>query len=531
MTYRWLLDLDLDGATYRWAVEPLDVATAAGDTLTYVAGLDPISAARGDDTIAVSVTDPDVDWPALAIVAEGARCTLRRWRVGTVFEAAEVFITGRASLVEHGTRDEPVAWTIDAVDRRRYDLGRQLPDPTARVDETTWPAVEVVTTNPIIVPEASIGRAYPIVFGYPGYDPDSPHAIAAMPVPHGQIVTAAAGSYVGDQYVVVSEDPAAPITSVRVNDLVSRGVETCPVVPIVDLLGRTVLCAEIVGTTNPDVWLFSEYDDADPHVGFTPLTGGGVERDAYGVLTYLLRRWGAPDATDWDRMPEIRDTLGSFFVDSYIDEVVEDPWAWFEDALLPDLPVRIATSTRGRYLVPLRYRPDARRVRGAIRADTGAVRESPVTTSWGGRNEFVALYGWQPSSESWRRRVVLTAASTVLGAYETPPTGLTDIVAGHRGCALSQARHGVRQGDVLEIDWTWDAGTVLAVLGWMADRDALTTRTVQYTIPEDDRLEEGDTITVTDDEVGLDEAIGIVEGAPLVHEDGVTVTVRIPEVS
>lgn len=528
--HRWLVDITLDGRTYRWAVDAVEVTTADGTTLYYEGGLDALEAARGD-SVPVTVTDPSVDWPALAVVAEGAPTTLRRWRVGTVLEAAEIFAVGRAASVEYGAPYEPVTWTIETERRDVVDLGRQIPDPTARVDETTWPSPDYpqVGTNPVVVLDSMIGRYYPIIFGYPGYEDGT--IVPAVPVPHGQIETVTAGAGVGYQRIIVSEDVAAPITSVEITDLVSRGVVTCAVETAVDALGRSLRVAVVEppdGVTSAgDIWLLSEADDADPHAGYSPTGGGGVARSAYDVLVYVLRRWGVT-GVDWARLPEIAEWLAPFQVDTYIDEVVSDPWAWWAQAIMPDLPVAVATSRDGRYLVPLRYRPDAGRVVARIDTDRGDVRVSTIETSWGGRNELVAVYGWSPVSESWRRRVVLTGSGTV-GLVETPPTDVKDIIVRHRGCAVSQARHGVRQGELLEIDWTWDAGTVTAVLSWMADRDALTTRTVQYLLPETDAPEEGDTLTVTDAEVGLNGALGIVEGAPLVSEEGVTVTVRIPE--
>lgn len=510
----WLVELELDGRWYRWSTEAITVETAAGDVLEYSPGLAPLELAQGDEETAVEIVDPTVDWPAVAVFAEGARTQVLRWLEGTVYETAEVYAVGRAAELEYGAPEESVVWSV------RTDalmLGRQLPDALARVDASTWPITALYTT-----PQNSAGSVYPIVFGYPGDDG------AAVPQAVMPVVQAQWGASEALSYIVVCEDPDATVTSLRLRDEQTSATDDEPCSVVADLLGRRVKVAEAgtvtAGAVDTTIKLY---------VGFKASNGGGPVRSAYDVLVYLLRRFASDTQIDWAKLAEIEDVIGPYQVDTWINEVVESPWDWLEDVLLPDLPVRVATSTRGRYLVPLVYRTDPQRVVRILSVDDEeAVRESPVKTSWGAVNEFVAYYR-RLSTGTWKSRVVLTSSADrlpSLPALSSPAESATEpvTVIGSGLCLSSQSRYGVRQGEAMEIDWTWDAATVARVLGWQAERDALPARTVTYLVEEGDRIREGDQVEVTDTEVGIDEEIGIVAEPPFVSDDGVRIALRFP---
>lgn len=509
----WLVELELDGRVYRWSTEALQVETADGEVLDYAAGLSPLELGQGDEDVAVEVVDPSVDWPQLALHAEGGRTLVLRWLEGTAYESAEVFAVGRAAEIEYGEDVEPVVWSVrtDAL-----DLGRQLPDPLARVDASTWPITGGYTT-----PTNSAGVVYPIVFGNPGDDG------AAVPQSVMPVQQAQWGASEALSYFVVCEDPTASAASVWLRDEQTAVADNEPTAVVSDLLGRRVLAVE-AGTLNPGA-----VDDlVRIYAGFKASTGGGVARSAYDVVVYLLRKYGAATSVDWERLTEIRDWIGPFNVDTWINDVVESPWDWLESVLLPDLPVRIATSTRGRYLVPLVYRVDPTQVIRSLSIDDGeATRESPVATSWGAVNEFVAYYR-RLTTDAWKGRVVLTGSADrlpSLPSLSAPAATATEPVQvlGSGLCLASQARYGIRQGQALEVDWTWDTATVARVLAWQAERDALPARTVTYLVDEGDRIRESDQLEVMDSRVGINE-IGIVAEPPLVSDDGVRITVRFP---
>lgn len=510
----WLLDVAIDGRTYRWSVSALDVDTADGDTLVYQPGLEDLSLAPTDQ-VTVSVTDPSVDWPALAPYLDGGAATLRRLVEGNLSEQAETYAAGVVLGVVWGSCREPVSITIGVVSGSG-SLGVQLPDPTARVDATTWPIAGATYSL------GNAGSYYPIVLGYPGYVEDAGLVYACVPVPIGQWKTGTPAS----TRVIVCEDASAPITSVtmRNDDRGAEAGEDCTVQA--DGLGRLVVTANF----SADTHVRPSTPTSRMFAGYSPSGGGGPARSAYDVLVYLLRRFG-PGTVDWARIPEVRDQLGIYQVDTWIDSPVDDPWAWVE-SLLADLPVRIRTSERGRYLVWTRAVSDPTRQVGSLSADDHeATRTSAVSRATPPYNELVATYRRSRTGEQ-QGRVVLTGSPTTLGgAPHYPLPGSSDsqrvVIASHRLCLESVSRWGLRQAEPVEIDWTWDTSTVLAVLERRAEASAVPGLLVDYDVPGNETLREGDEVLLTDTELGWTDQPAIVTEPP-VRGATTSVTLLLP---
>lgn len=515
MTARfWLLDLTIDGRPYRWSTENLEVTTADGDTLLYVAGLDDLSLAASDEAT-VTVTDEEVDWPTMAPEVQGQRVTLRRWTEGTVLEEAVVYSSGYAAGVEYATRHDPVTFAI-ATTEGAMSVGSQVPDVTARVDAATWPTTALHVIG-------SEGAAYPVIFGYPGYDGTDTHAVVPVPLAQWKSATAATS------YVVVAEDPDASITTVLIRNE-TLGVEADETATFVsDLLDQRVRVATFSTSSTPLPTAATDRLFA----GYDPAGGGGAARTAYDVIEYVLRRWG-PESVDWSRLRSVEDALTPYLCDTWIDQVQSDPWAWLETAILPHLPVEVRFSDAGRYLVRRRYVSDPTRQVGSISVDAGEAdrRGSVLFEDAEVVNEFVAHYR-NDRDGNWLGKLVLTGREAPRGIGRLGLWGrLTEaeeIVASAR-CLRSATRYGLRQnpGGPITIDFTWDQGTVIRVLEDMAEREALPARLATYEIPDGEDLEEGDEVLLTDTEVGLTDAPAIVDTPP-VRGDTTTVTFRIPE--
>lgn len=509
----WLIDVEIDGVDYRWSDELVEVDTAEGDVLTYEAGLaDPGELAPGD-SVTIEVLDPSLDWPALAPELDGRRATLRRWIEGTVFEQAEVYAFGEVSDTSFGTRHEEVGWRIAEVAGSELTLGVQVPDPLARIDATTWP----INVGATVCDE---GAVYPVLFGYPGYT-GAPIPVCVMPAPMGQFLAAAT------TYLVLSEDPDAQITLVRVRNDTENTEATETALVIRDELGRSIRASHFTLAAGPAP--ADATAQREMFVGFGPAGGGGVARSAYDVIAYLLRRWG-PGGVDWSRLPEARDALGVYQVDTWIDDPVRDPWAWIEGVLLPDLPVEVRVSARGRYLAPRRYVSDPRRRVGSLEVGVGVERVSDVkrVKSDGPANEFVGLYRASTRGD-WLGRVILTGDPASIGSAPTisvPPTTATQLVqvATSASCRRSLARYGLRQAEPVEIDWTWDTGTVVQVLEWRAERDANPCHQVILDVDDGEDIAEGDEFELTDEELGWSGRVAIVDAPPV---RGVRTTVRL----
>lgn len=516
----WLLDLEIDGRPYRWAVGQVSVETLDGEVLEYGTGLQELELARGETGVAVSLLDPSVDWPELAPELECRTATLRRWVEGEAWEEATVYAHGQARAVKHGARSEPVRFVLEEEAGAEESLGLQCPDPLAQVDATTWP----VSGGAALGDE---GGVYPVILGYPGYTGNT-NPVPVVPCPLGQWNSAAT------TYVVVAEDGLQPITQVRVRNVELNAEATETAVQVSDNLGRKVRCSHFTTSTTP--MPADATQRRELYVGYSP-SGGGGPRAAYDVIAYLLRRWGEL-SVDWARLPEVAEFLSQVQVDTWIDAPLSDPWAWIEGTLLTHLPIEIRRTERGRYLVPKRYRSDPARRVGSVDADRGeAVRIGDKTVAAEGPfNEFTALYRFGPSGDPLGRVVLTGDSGRVLSAPTLilPPSVATTQIVSVVTSSFARASHGryrLRQYEegAIEIDWTWDTGTVVRVLELLAERYALPSELVTYEIEDGDELEEGDEFLLTDSALGLSERPAIVDGPPVVDSSRrAVVDLRLP---
>jgi hypothetical protein len=504
-TRHWLLELELDGRVYRWSVERQEVEDASGQTWVYRAGLEDLETAEGDEPT-VSVVDESVDWPALGPEVDGRPAVLRRWEEGTALEEAQVVARGVAVSVRYGARYESIGLTIAEVVGLE-SLGVSFPDAAAMVTVEAWSAPGL----------GDEGWVYPVIFGYPGWDGATSNAV--VPVPLGRT-----GALVTTDRIVVCEDGEQDITEVLIANATTNTEAAETVIRIVDLLGRPIRVAHFGADATPRP---ADEDTRDElFAGYYP-DGGGGPRSAYEAFTYALRRWG-PSSVDWGRLPEVRDLLGAYQVDTWVDQPQSDPWAWMESTFLGDLPVSVRMAARGRYLVPRRFRADPARVVGVLEAGRDGERSSGVEVDSASLvNEFSGLYR-RSRDGAWLGQLVLTGqAGRVLGA---PGVTAPVIVRAYRPCLSSGARYGLRQDPdgPLECDWTWDEGTLLRLLQDRADEFALPASFVEYELEGDTRFREGDDLLLVDEEMGWDELPAIVDEPPVVGGGRSTVRLRIP---
>lgn len=501
---QWLLDLEIDGRTYRWSTSRIDVA---GDI--YEAGLGDLELTRGQQDAPVTVLDPVIDWPALSEHIEGRAATLTRWDG----DEAEVYVRGEAYGLVYGSRLDAISFSVGALPS--LTLGQQVPDPLSRVDESTWPQAG----GPEI---GDTGRVYPVILGYPG------HISASVVVPVVPVPLAQSDATTALTYVVVCDDvEAVSLASVLIRNQTTDTEATETVVAVSDLLGRQILCADFTNDISP--WPVTG-ESHDLYAGFSPAGGGGAVRDVYSVLRYMLRRGRA--SADLDRIAELRDLLGQYQVDTWIDDPLTDAWAWFEAALMPDLPVAIRTTTRGQYLVERRYASDPRRRVGTVDIDAGdgAIIGS-VTFDGRPVNEIVGYFR-STREVDWLGQIILTGSDRPLASpatiAPTPGDSQTVTVVRSGPCSASQARYGLMQGEPSRVDWTWDEGTLLRVLEVRASREALPARLASYRLNDHAWLQEGDEVLLTDTPRGFVGSAAIVDAPPLVSSSGVVITFRLP---
>jgi hypothetical protein len=260
----WLLEVEIGGRLFRWAVGEVTLATASGDEVVYRAGLsDPGSLDEGSLGARLAVLDGRVDWPRVAPHAQGGRATLRRALEGDTLEQASVVVAGVVAAVEWDTADAPVVLVIGA--DSPLLVGAPLPDPFARVGGATWPV------SPLSV-KCDEGIAYPVLFGVPGWEG------TGNPYPCVPIALAQWNGLVAGSHAIISEDPDTGCTSLRLRNTATDEEATQNAVRITDKLGQTVLAADFLASTLG--WPGSPTEARQLWAGFGPTGGGGSARTA-----------------------------------------------------------------------------------------------------------------------------------------------------------------------------------------------------------------------------------------------------------
>lgn len=488
---RWLLELTAEGRVYRWSEALVEL-----DAVQYQPGLTIDAVQRDASELSLEILDPSLDWPVLASALPGSPITLRRHVIGQPLSDAEIYVSGLVVGLEHGARYEPVSISVGRPDIDASVRGAQVPDPLAQLSRGTHGTATV-----------DVGAYYPTLFGTPGHD-GTAQGVAAQPVPL-LFWTAGSGMWIvlGEQLRTQSLTDAVRI---RNEDLGTS--ETYTPETYTDLLGRTIWIAR---TASADVIHQPTVDAGHRYTAaWLSQSCGGSAATAWEVIEYLLTRYGEGSA-DWPRLRRVADRLALYRVDSWIDDVVQSPWDWIEETLVEQLPVEVQAGPRGLYLVEQRYRPDGTRHRGSVTEGEDAVRDGARTWSAPGPNELTARYRSGLDGE-YLARVIMTGDLLQSTPIALADPGADDLelarVVRDARCVQSYARWGLRQAPVVDVEWTWDTGTALAVLDWMADRDTLPAWEAVYWIYDGHDLEIGDELELTDDELGLsDQPIVIME--------------------
>jgi hypothetical protein len=522
LNLEWLATVVVDGQTRRYAVADVEI-----DGVTWRGGLaEPLGAEVGSLTESIEITDPGVDWPAVAPLLIGTRATLALREPSGLIRS---IVAGRVVGVDYGGRTDPIGLSIDA---GGPGVSRPLPDSAARIDSATWPrSGDVAAIGP------GEGRVYPIPFGYPGWDGTA--VTPVMPIPVAQISDTTATA----NYAIVSEDPSVSPSSITVYDAGRPEVQptTSGVVSVADRLGRTVTAYRPTG----DLALAFDFSPASPppglhelttrpdfYAGFSPAGGAGVATNVYDAIVYALRRFCATDAISWRRLPEVRDLLGAFRVDTWVDAAGIDGWA-FVRYLIQDLPVTLRTDEKGAYLHEIRRVASSKDLAGSLSVDDGEITEASTITLAGAevRNEFAARYRFSRENDA-TAEVVIAGVDGISALVALPPStsGTTRRVVSPR-CTLSAAKYGpIPDSTPLEIGWTWDEGTVTRILEWQAEQYALPARETSYRVEGAGGrdLAESDVIRITDTRRGLAGVLAIVSGPPRVTRTATEIDVWIP---
>lgn len=531
----WLLDLDVGGYVLRVASLECDVPQQDGSTVAYRGGLvvgdwsdgiDLFTASPAARQIPMEVRlDGDVEaWQTLARQGHRlatATATVSVWPEGGTVDDVRVVLRGCVDEPEHGGAEEPVRLSVveDAVDATGL-----IPEADARVIDwpspsdprpTTWDGCRF-SGNP-----DHVGERYPIVIGRPGRGTaasgDSLDSVQALAVHNDAAATVNYGLLIAGHLVIGTQ-----VTIYDADDDVS---EALTVVEMGDDLGRRVAVVSLAAaaslTWDPDhaYWVrWTQSGGLAGHDG-SEMTGAGQ------VLRWMLERSQAQ--IDRGRLAAAIPILDGYRIDAVVVATPEArirPLDWVREHLSPILPISMRRGPEGLYPVVWRYDAASTDAVAVLDADAArAVRTSPL--SWTSVRDCYA------EVEVWHRRDhrTQTYTSRVLLSGDPQARARDDTAVPH---ALLRASwiDGVRRRLELRSDVVADDATAGRSAAWLAQRYALPTRGVAYTVEwsEVSHVEPGDVVIVRDAEVGISEEVAVVQAVTLA-ETGATIRVRLLE--
>ncbi|NRA04200.1 MAG: hypothetical protein HRU00_16530 [Myxococcales bacterium] len=526
----WLLDVEVSGRVYRFSDRQVEATTEAGDVLLYRTGLSELiysTSANGavDLSIPVQVSS-GVLWGELVeddYRVERAPATLRRWNVGTPFEASRIIVDGRVEGVRYGGQLEPISFSIR---RPGNNNGGTIPSGGMVIDETTWPGVG--RTSFEIDPKI-IGAYYPIVLGSPGVDPSgtpvaSTEALAVeveiTPVPNDTEKLLIAGHLVVSTSVTIYDytDAAAPEAA------------SCLVQTTEDLAGRTVSFVTpndpLVQFTSPIIQGRVYYAGWQDGGGLRNPFGLGAIRGAGDIIEWIITRWTSLQF-DASRFEPVKALLNLYLIDCWINDPI-DPVEWLMSALIPLLPAVPRNGVDGLYF-EIR-RPGLTKADAVFHFDTSknCDRTSEIEiVDDDVVNEITVEYCPDRVTGRFRRRVIVGPDATHRSDDEIQLNLGTDsrIITSYRS-NLSVDYFKQRFAATLEAPVVCDRATATRIGQDVIDLQALPRRVIDLALAceFEDRISIGDIVLISDNAVEngtgiteqLAEVLDVVVGGPTV---------------
>lgn len=506
MARRWLLDLTVGGQVLRFASSPATVQSDNG-TVRYTEGLAVEEVSPLSESIAFALTAPtgSLSWAdriGRGQLIEGGRGVLRLHTDGETLEESRMVSSGYVTGATWGGAGSPLRAELRTVPRGLE--GTVPPAGAVVIDGTTWPRGAANIIN-----EEDAGRYYPIVFGYPGADPNGTTIWPAYRAPLVLIDNTSGSDYwiIGDREIVATDVALTKVDSSATPPSSSQSFDGVTLYK--DAAGRTVT------TAYTDPASATPANGLEYWCGHSLATGGGLpKRDGSGpvrtageVIERLLIDY-SEIPVDKGRMRAASEQLQGYKLDGFIDKPIAT-WDFIQRAILPLLPALPRWSDEGFYLAVMDYEPTPSRVTAYLNADREDVqRTSDAKVRYELLNTFRIDYGKHREGFALFNMLTGDPEANAEKWYQE----LSDVYAGDIYCLRSQARYGYREADPIESAVLWDRSTALRVLRWMARRHALPLWGVQYVGgPELAKIEPGAQVELTDSDMGWSSRIALVE--------------------
>ena len=524
----WLLTLTIRGRLYRFSTEPLPIDNAdelqGPPVLQFSSGLEFLSY---EDTIGLfdseaSAREVSVSvlfqqgqaqgWTAISDTARDigeATGELSLHTVGEDFAKREIVVSGYLGSPTHGSRFEPVQFTITESDWLDRAL---LPPRRAKVHKATWPRT-VAGGHDLRRDDKAKGQPYPWIFGTPGRHPPAewwgkgsglmgmtPALLTKIDTTDENNITNAATVLIAGHRIY---RPSASKVKIY-NEETKRWFEVTPT-QTADSLGRTVTVATVsaasaAATTyiepGDGLWVAWTAAGGVPNKQETgPATGAGE------IIDYLLDFSNL--RIDTLRGRAVLDEVNGFKLDGWINEP-RAPFDIIKEDILPLLPLSPQVRQEGLGFVFWRWDAvaadavDQINTQSASAERLGPVEISAIDDVY---NHIEIHYCQDGPGGQYRK-------SMTYGHED--PAGDGEVTVNPYSHA-SFTRYGKREGLVIDSPIVERDETARAILDWKIRYHSMTHRTVSYRMPASWQAREvGDVVTVTDSDIGWDSVVCLI---------------------
>lgn len=494
----WLLTLRA-GSGRLWrltsAPEGVTVTDPDGRPIPFEPGLDAPTPTEGADDpdgaeIPISALLPLDAWRAIADADDLCDWTaeLALWAEGETWARRRVWIDGRVDQPVYGNAGVAVQFSI--VEAPWEDRG-QIPPPEQAVVEGLW-------FNAVggAMPEEAIGKFYPWVFGAPGliYSGDAITAFNGWPGLLIQVDATSRNNFSGALLigtVVVAGHRMVASNILVINRTTGLSAQVS-LSTTTDSAGTVVTVAEVDGgdlqiSEGDELWLSC----VDATEGGYPAENGGVARGAGALIDLLLRR--STIRYDLAQRPQLS-RLDAFRLDFVINSPV-NPWAIITDRILDGgrIPAFWRRSGAGYWLAVQPFEDALLQTAPALNINPdldGGELDGTITVSSGAEvtTDLILRYGYDDGVGQMLRQTRMVPTPTE-GTVVSP------------WLAAAWARIKIRRTLEIEAPAIQDPATAALILGLEARRRGSVRRSAAWLTRQDDRMQPGAVVAVTDAEV------------------------------
>ena len=530
----WLLTLRIRGRSYRFSTEPTLCTWThpqkGPELLQFVSGLEFLSY---EDTVALfdtKVSEREVSlsvlfaqamsdgWDSIADPSKdigSGSGELALLLAGDDFEDRQVIVKGYIEEPTHGTRYEPVEFTLTESDHK--DPAR-IPETTAKVSQQTWPK-RLVSGNTIQADDNALGQFYPVVFGEPGRfaPPDwkgrGSGFIGATPALLVKVDTTAGDNITNDATLVIAGHETWKTGSagtVQVFNETNKTTMSKTPIHTTDARGRMVTAIEYgvppaTGEEAPgyvapgtEIWVaWSDCGGVPNTLRTGPMVGAGE------IIEYLLDRSGL--RVDTLRSRAVLQEVNNIQLDFWFNEP-RSPFETILEDILPCVPLSPQIRPDGLGFVYWNWSATAADASEEIdmsRINSDRLSSVEVSAVDDVYNEITIQYC--PDGPGGKFRKSLTYS------YDPDYRDLTQMRNPY--AYESFTRYGKRGGLVIEAPAVCRDETAAQILDWRIRRHAQTHRTVSYRVPQSyQALEVGAVVTLTDSEISWSQGGCLVTG-------------------